>query len=261
MDINILEECVRENLGNYTFKEAYERTGRVLNITVASTQDFEFNRLLNYLTAPNVIIWSAAVASCALRFLFEPVPLMSKDREGKLVPYHPSGLKWSDGSVGTDLPMKRLSELFNVNYFIVSQVNPHMVPYLNVKYYLAEGNIFMRWLFFLTGNEVRHRMLQMAEMGLLPNTFKGVVPIINQKYEGDITIVPKFDIKDYLSLLSNPSQNTILDCLSKGEKATWPKLSRIRNQLKIELTLERCVLELRKQMYPGGDYPKHSQRN
>ena len=84
-------------MGDYTFKEAYDKTGRILNITVASTQDFEFNRLLNYLTAPNVLIWSAAVASCALKFLFEPVPLLSKDRKGNIVPYHPSGLKWSDG--------------------------------------------------------------------------------------------------------------------------------------------------------------------
>lgn len=32
---------------------------------------------------------------------------------------------YSDGSVENDLPMKQLSELFNVNHFIVSQVNPH----------------------------------------------------------------------------------------------------------------------------------------
>lgn len=33
--------------------------------------------------------------------------------------------KFSDGSVESDLPMQQLSELFNVNHFIVSQVNPH----------------------------------------------------------------------------------------------------------------------------------------
>ncbi len=27
-----------------------------------------------------------------------------------------------------DLPMRRLAELFNVNHFIVSQVNPHIIP-------------------------------------------------------------------------------------------------------------------------------------
>lgn len=32
---------------------------------------------------------------------------------------------YSDGSLENDLPMQQLSELFNVNHFIVSQVNPH----------------------------------------------------------------------------------------------------------------------------------------
>jgi TAG lipase / steryl ester hydrolase / phospholipase A2 / LPA acyltransferase len=36
-----------------------------------------------------------------------------------------NGLSYSDGSVENDLPMQQLSELFNVNHFIVSQVNPH----------------------------------------------------------------------------------------------------------------------------------------
>ena len=39
--------------------------------------------------------------------------------------YFPQGLAWQDGSLTHDLPMQRLSELFNVNFFIVSQVNPH----------------------------------------------------------------------------------------------------------------------------------------
>lgn len=37
-----------------------------------------------------------------------------------------------DGSVGSDLPMQRLTELFNVNTFIVSQVNPHVCPFVSV---------------------------------------------------------------------------------------------------------------------------------
>ena len=32
-----------------------------------------------------------------------------------------------------DLPMRTLSEMFNVNYFLVSQTNPHIVPALNMK--------------------------------------------------------------------------------------------------------------------------------
>lgn len=41
--------------------------------------------------------------------------------------------RWRDGSLEEDLPMRTLSEMFNVNYFMVSQTNPHIVPALNMK--------------------------------------------------------------------------------------------------------------------------------
>ncbi len=41
------------------------------------------------------------------------------EEDGEIHPHHHH---YSDGSVENDLPMKQLSELFNVNHFIVSQV-------------------------------------------------------------------------------------------------------------------------------------------
>jgi predicted acylesterase/phospholipase RssA len=38
---------------------------------------------------------------------------------------------YSDGSVENDLPMRQISELFNVNHFIVSQTNPHSIFFSN----------------------------------------------------------------------------------------------------------------------------------
>jgi len=58
-------------------------------------------------------------------------------------PYYPEGLKWQDGSLEFDLPMNRLSELFNVNHFIVSQVNPHVIPFATI------GNSFFFLFLFL----------------------------------------------------------------------------------------------------------------
>ena len=54
LDMAVLEECVRANVGDLTFEEAYTKTKRVLNITV-STVDGGVPNLLNYLTAPNVV--------------------------------------------------------------------------------------------------------------------------------------------------------------------------------------------------------------
>ena len=80
------------------------------------------------------MIWSAVIASSAIPHFFEPVELIVKTEGGDLVPYHPenTNTRYIDGTIGGDLPMQRMSELFNVNTFIVSQVNPHVVPLLSV---------------------------------------------------------------------------------------------------------------------------------
>jgi predicted acylesterase/phospholipase RssA len=44
--------------------------------------------------------------------------------------------RWRDGSLEEDLPMRGLAEMFNVNYFICSQTNPHIIPALNIKRHL-----------------------------------------------------------------------------------------------------------------------------
>jgi TAG lipase/steryl ester hydrolase/phospholipase A2/LPA acyltransferase len=58
-DISHLTRVMKDLLGNMTFQEAYNRTRRILNICVSSASLYELPRLLNYVTAPNVLIWSA----------------------------------------------------------------------------------------------------------------------------------------------------------------------------------------------------------
>ena len=59
VDSSHLARAMRSWLGDITFQEAYNRTRRVLNICVSSASIYELPRLLNYITAPNVLIWSA----------------------------------------------------------------------------------------------------------------------------------------------------------------------------------------------------------
>ena len=58
---------------------------------------------------------------------------MIKTEEGEIKPYFISKSQnmFVDGSFSSDLPMQRMSELFNINTFIVCQVNPNAVPFLN----------------------------------------------------------------------------------------------------------------------------------
>lgn len=62
LDIGVLERCVRANVGDLTFEEAYAKTKRVLNITISTTGNTGIPSLLNYLTAPNVVCHSSSVS-------------------------------------------------------------------------------------------------------------------------------------------------------------------------------------------------------
>ena len=55
LDVTVLEDCVRANVGDLTFEEAYNYSKRVLNITVATEGQGGVPALLNYITAPNVV--------------------------------------------------------------------------------------------------------------------------------------------------------------------------------------------------------------
>ncbi|SCV73625.1 BQ2448_6055 [Microbotryum intermedium] len=112
-------------LGNMTFREAFERTGRILNISVIPYDTHSPTKLLNYLTAPDCVIYSASIASSAVPGVMNPVVLLQKDREGKVKPWEFGG-KHKDGSLRVDIPLQALHLLYNVNFSVVSQVNPHI---------------------------------------------------------------------------------------------------------------------------------------
>jgi predicted acylesterase/phospholipase RssA len=60
-----IEGSLRKNIGDFTFAEAYKKTGRIINITISDAKGYEGHRVLNHITAPNVLIWSAALSSCS----------------------------------------------------------------------------------------------------------------------------------------------------------------------------------------------------
>ena len=117
-----LKQCIYRHSGDLTFKEIYDKFGWNLNITVTDFSMNQQSRLLNYLTTPNIMVWSAVIASCSIPGLFGSIDLYQKLPDGTQIPYDPSSsrMMFIDGSVASDLPMQRISELFNVNTYIVS---------------------------------------------------------------------------------------------------------------------------------------------
>ncbi|XP_076958248.1 triacylglycerol lipase SDP1-like [Bidens hawaiensis] len=250
-DIRHLQVLLRNLTNNLTFQEAYDMTGRVLGITVCSPRKHEPPRCLNYLTSPHVVIWSAVTASCAFPGLFEAQELMAKDRSGEIVPYHPpfqwgpeeasgaSTRRWRDGSLEIDLPMIQLKELFNVNHFIVSQANPHIVPLLRFKEFVrAYGGNFAAKLAHLVEMEVKHRCNQILELGF---PLGGLAKLFAQDWEGDVTVVMPATLAQYSKIIQNPSHIELQKAANQGRRCTWEKLSAIKANCGIELALDECV--------------------
>ena len=252
MDISKLEEFLRDNIGELTFDEAYKKTGIILNITVSESNEYSDYRLMNYLTAPHVLIWSAALASCAIPYVFEPVELKCKNCKGEVVPYHLSGLKFIDGSVKADLPMQKLAELFNVNAFIVSQTNPWVIPLLSPDdgggYW---GDSFQFKIFRMVKRlclmEFRHRVQQLNLIGLC-NFVTWVLGIFTQEYRGHVTIWPVPSVKDYINILSNPSEDDIQRCIRKGMSRTFPKINMLKSIMAIETDFDHCCIEIKQRI-------------
>lgn len=196
--------------------------------------------------------------SCSVPVVYKKATLLAKDpRTGKAVPWDPNpDAAWIDGSVDNDLPMTRLAEMFNVNHFIVSQVNPHVVPFLAKEEEFIPAEALQHsdfparpgWVgsaVSLARGEALHRLQNLVDVGIFPNYVTKMKSILSQRYSGDINIFPAISYADFPRVLSNPTTEYMLGCLLTGQRATWPKLSRVQNHVAIELALDNLIQNMR----------------
>ena len=234
-DILLFLKFVRDTIGDLTFEEAYMKTEKILNIVVHPTNQC-VPSLLNYITTPNIIIWTAIYASIGTGVLSDDVALYVKDFNNEIVlqnpdievkflkpqdvTYHQQYFKFkSKGSTTTNhegekttmflqqqqSPYAKLTELFNVNNFIISLARPYLAPlisndlkhdhsYGKIKYdktkkvrtssggeiskkdiekYAKDTsyNLFKR-VKTMIGLEIQHRLIVLNKFGMLPDLMK-----------------------------------------------------------------------------------------
>ncbi|KAL2135536.1 hypothetical protein VTI74DRAFT_8142 [Chaetomium olivicolor] len=250
-------QCSWWTRGSMTFREAYERTGRILNVSCVPADPHSPTILCNYLTSPDCVIWSAVLASAAVPGILNPVVLMMKTRSGQLIPYS-FGHKWKDGSLRTDIPIKALNLHFNVNFTIVSQVNPH----INLFFFSSRGSV---------GQPVTHRrgrgwrggylgsateqyikldltkwLRVLRQLELLPRPLGQDWSMLwLQTFGGTVTIWPKSVISDFWRILSDPDEARLARMIHEGQQSAFPKMKFIGNRLRIERLVERGRRESR----------------
>lgn len=237
--------------GDTTFLEAFHRTGRTLTITVFSG---EHSVCLNHITTPHVVIYSAVLASSALPLFLEQIELFSKSpKTGKVGPDHALGRFWRDGSFKDELPFEAMKQMFNVGYTIVSQVEPHLIPFFYSNRGSAgelvehkngrgwRGGFVMSYLEKLFKMDLIKWLKLVRDFDLCPHIFgSDVSSIFLGKTYGDCTLVPPLRIKDYFQLISDPgTTKEIRRYVWGGEKAVWRKLAMLKDRMRLENCLQK----------------------
>lgn len=250
LDQKLLQRCIDENVPDLTFLEAYQHTNRILNISVSPANSHQFPRLLNYLTAPNVLVRRAALASAAIPGIFPPVQLRAKNFEGKSVAYMPQN-RWIDGSVHEDIPKEKVNRLHNINHYIVSQANPHVVPFLGEE--IEETGLIP----FIQDVIIKAPMVQIEhllelvqqhfEIPGLGSIIKKAHAVARQNYSGDITIYPEKGLTRLSRIFTDVGPKQMEELMQEGRRATWPKIERIRNTTQISRTFDACLQRMSEQ--------------
>lgn len=255
-----LDEMVPRDM---TFQDAFERTGRYINISISPAERHQSSRLMNAITSPNVYIRSAISASSSIPGLIPPERLYARGFDGKPRPYLATR-RWVDGSVSGDLPVKRLSRLYGVNHFIVSMINPIVVPF--VRDVTMDSRKGYRSTLTKSGLKMMEETLALAEKyfaraGSAGNRIAAqlayAIRVLEQDYLGDINIL--LDGRDFKwrHTLFEFKPGEVEQLILSGRRTTWPKLARIRNAAKISKTLDRILEQLNQVNMQDGVVAKH----
>ncbi len=254
VDSEDFKRCCEFYYGDITFEEAFERTGKHVCITVSASRAESGGAqrlLLNHISTPHVTIASAVAASCALPGVMAPAKLRTKNNEGIQELFEVDGVEWIDGSVQADLPFKRISTLFNISNYIVCQTNFHVLPFLHKAHHPNAKSFY--WRVFQTCEwDIRNRALNLSRLGLFPKLFgQDISKVFKQKYHGDVTLVPRFTKMQLFGLKSlvNPDVEDMKIYLQNGQSAAWPYLQVIKEMLRGEKAIDRCMARLKERRH------------
>ncbi|KAI1414719.1 hypothetical protein F5Y13DRAFT_14075 [Hypoxylon sp. FL1857] len=266
LDVKVLEECVKANVGDLTFEEAYNRSKRVLNITVATAEQDGIPALLNYITAPNVLIWTAAVASNASTpslYGSRRTTVLCKDVNGNIVPWAPATALRPRAHASSPVkdhksPLSRVAQLFNVNHFIVSQARPYLIPFLESDMHgpslftaRHKRSQITGHLFRVVGLELRHRLRQLDTLGLLPPGIRRFLVDEEVPSGSSMTLVPEVTARDFARLLETPTRETLDYWIARGERSVWPAVCALTVRCAVEYEIE-CAYQRARSLKAGG---------
>lgn len=244
-------------MGDMTFEEAYRKTGRLFCITVSATTKKAPPVLLNHLSAPNVTLASAIVASAAVPGFVPPVKLQYKMPSGKVCE-NVRDQTYFDGSIDADIPVNGLAEMLNCQFFIAAQCNPHIVPFFfnpkggvgrpsrwssGVHEHSWRGGFLLATLEMYLKNDMKAKFRFLSD---LEAAVSFTSDLLTQDYHGSTTLVPQVSIIDFTKLFSNLNLSDMDRVFQGGSIAAYEHVAMIKAHYKIADTLDHCLDALAK---------------
>mmetsp|Transcript_18046 Transcript_18046/g.43383 ORF Transcript_18046/g.43383 Transcript_18046/m.43383 type:complete len:938 (+) Transcript_18046:216-3029(+) len=239
-----------------TFEEAYKKTGRVFCVTLSATSKKAPPVLINYITAPNVVIASAVVASAAVPGFVDAMRLKVKDENGVVRDQGKCDEEYRDGSIDSDIPTNGLAEMLNCRFFLAAQANPHIVPF----FYNSKGDVGRpsRWSSGTRDDSWRGGFLLSALEMYLKNDMRSKFHFLNdlevalgftstmmtQTYSGTTTIVPQVVLKDFFLLFADQSIDDMKRYFQGGSVAAYQHMAMLKLHYKIAHALDECLASL-----------------
>lgn len=171
--------------------------------------------------------------------------------------------------------MQHLSEMFNVNHFIISQANPHAVMFASFEQKSSIWNNpivgMLNGVLLFLKDQVRAWFSNVVDLvggrRLAPifDTRRGMAKqFFTQEYEGrdcDVSFVPWMGHRGFVSAMLhciyNPSEDEFREWIEAAQRQTWKYIPAIKSHIAEEMTLDRCVQRLRKRLVKES---RHKQR-
>lgn len=183
-----------------------------------------------------------------------PVLLELKDADGNVRSQDANkDQTYWDGSIEQDIPINGLAETFNVQFFLVAQANPHIVPFFfnnkgavgkpsrwssGVREDSWRGGFLLSALELYLKNDMKSKFVFLRDLDAAVG-FTGT--LMTQSYEGTTTIVPQLKIRDYFQLFSNPSLPFLQRCFQGGAVGAYQKIAMMKAHYLIAHALDECL--------------------
>ena len=249
-----------------TFREAFERTGRVLIISATPMRSRGRRAVplqLNYISTPHVDIASAVCASACIPMLIDPVEPMEKGPDGQLRPYHfadaddgQERIRFRDGSFESDVPLEALAAQFGATFTMVSQVNPHVAPFYTHLQGRAgrpsggrdrtgawRGGFLLGALEVSLKEDMKTHLRTIKRLQLGRSLF-GVdwSNLWLQPQDGSVVLTPELNLTHWMYVLSNLDDREVLKgMIHQMEVCVWESCSLIRMRMDVQRALDDCA--------------------